>query len=443
MINIFGESFVGRRERNEDSIYYEYFSKPKGNMIAVLAVADGIGGQGGGPEASRIGVNTLKNAIKNVNELNEKDAVDFIKEVYFDAHSKIIEKSKQAPVFKGMGSTLVCALIFEEKIIIANLGDSRAYQIIDNSCIQITKDHTVFQDSIDRGVASIEEIEQNPMMLQMAGALMKSLGDEHKTPDPDIFILDNTFPQTILLCSDGLSGSLLKPILSQEEIKRQVLGSKNLEFACKNLISKAYQSGSTDNISLIIFSSEKLPKENPVPKEPSPEKLLKKEKKLQKFVYFKKKILPLYALLLFVLFLSLSILTYNMYQQYLLKKVITEKSFTNKNQKPSPLKKAEKPKADDNVKISFTNKKEFKKGEILQWSIEPQISGIDFEINLSEDCKKYNPVFKTKEKSIKIDEIIKESIWTDGAIFCLKIETETKENKKFSSPILEIKVIGK
>ena len=139
-----------------------------------------------------------------------------------------------------MGTTLVAAIISDGNVLICNIGDSRAY-LLNNEIRQITKDHSVVQELVDRQVISEEEAFNHPQK----NLVTRTIGISKNT-DPD-FYEEQISGKQLLLCSDGLSD-----LLRNNEICETVTSSSTLEEACTALINKANERGGKDNISVIL-----------------------------------------------------------------------------------------------------------------------------------------------------------------------------------------------
>lgn len=233
-----------KRSVNEDSLL-----DIKLGDIRVLAVADGLGGHAAGEVASRVAVMEMEEFLKvNLKEGNHKEVM---KEAIAKANREIYLLSKENPAYAGMGSTLVAALFSQNKALIAWVGDSRAY-LLGKEIRQITKDHSLVQELVDRKLITKEQAFDHPQK----NIVTRALGLESEVyPDfcdvgasSGCFTLEEEFSgKIILLCSDGLSDSL-----RDEEILKTVTDANNLDEACSNLISLANKRGDSDNITVIL-----------------------------------------------------------------------------------------------------------------------------------------------------------------------------------------------
>ena len=222
-----------KRSVNEDSLV----AKRLGDVY-LLAVADGLGGHAAGEVASRVGLIELEESLKN--SLSAEKVIEALKGAITKANREIYLLSKENADYRGMGSTLVVAVVVGNKAVIANVGDSRVY-LVGNAIERITKDHSLVQELIDKQVITEEETFDHPQK----NIVTRSLGlEEEVTPD---FYEVELGRKTLLLCSDGLSDAL-----RDDEIRDIITASSSLDEACTKLIDSANQKGGADNITVVL-----------------------------------------------------------------------------------------------------------------------------------------------------------------------------------------------
>ena len=246
-IQIVGFSDTGRvRHNNEDSIGYD-------SALGLLVLADGMGGHLGGEVASSESVNSIiehvQQALPTLNSGEIDAASGFtlesvcVQESIERANDLIYKRSNAEAELRGMGTTIVVMLFYDNRFSLAHIGDSRCYRFRGEKLEQITKDHSLLQELIDRGFYTPEEA-KNSLNKNL---VTKALGID-PTIAPDVqeeLVMKNDI---YLLCSDGLTDLVDDEYISLT-IKRF---SANLEEAAKQLISKANQNGGKDNISVIL-----------------------------------------------------------------------------------------------------------------------------------------------------------------------------------------------
>ncbi len=243
-IKIHGQSDVGlSRDHNEDDFMCE-------EEMNLAVLADGMGGHNAGEVASKIAVQQVCSALKAVlrpefelsNDIQYKDIVRDAVEL---ANTEIHEHSLEHPECAGMGTTLVSSLIRDDKIMLANVGDSRIYRLRDKKLKQLTSDHSLVQELVENGYLSAEEasisVSKNLITRALGiGAEVEVDVFEHEIQEDDLY----------LLCSDGLSD-----LVEDDAIEASLLEhDKNLHDSSKALINLANNNGGNDNITVILVS---------------------------------------------------------------------------------------------------------------------------------------------------------------------------------------------
>jgi PPM family protein phosphatase len=246
-ISISAETDIGKeRSSNEDcaaSLQINVHSFNKELNCGIIVIADGMGGHDCGEVASELASKKFLEVIVQNLYFSSKNGknVDFndilIKSVE-SANSEVWKISRNYN--NRIGTTLVGAILIENRVYIVNVGDSRAYLINPKKSIcQITKDHTVVQEMVDANMITTEQAKIHPRR----NIITKALGlSEHVVPD--LFEREIN-DQTLLLCSDGLYG-----MVEDDEIKKAVNG--NIFKITEKLINLANIHGGHDNISVAI-----------------------------------------------------------------------------------------------------------------------------------------------------------------------------------------------
>ena len=226
------------RKLNED--YAGYIEEEE---YKLYVVADGMGGHNAGEVASEMAVNAVKTYVKE-NYKNEGSNV--LENAILFANKKIYDKARDGVEYKGMGTTLVAALVYGDNIIIANVGDSSCFGINNNSIIKITKDHSLVQELIDSGSITEEEGRNHPKK----NVITRALGTNNIVKI-DIFKIDMKIYDKYLLCTDGLSNEVL-----EEEILKETNDINDYNTACDKLVLLAKNRGGRDNITVLLFGGE-------------------------------------------------------------------------------------------------------------------------------------------------------------------------------------------
>lgn len=236
-----GLSDVGLvRENNQDSCFVS-----KDLSFPLFIVADGMGGHNAGEVASNMAVSTIKNIfLLNKEELNtEKGIVKTIKSSIEKANHKVYTKSLEALEYSGMGTTVTLAYIYENKIYIGHVGDSRAYYITRDNMKQITEDHSLVNELIKNGSITIEQGKNHPQR----NVITRAIGTSNHIR-VDIHTMEYEEDNKLILCSDGLTN-----MINEEEILEIVNRDEDIIVKCQKLVLDAKRKGGLDNITIIII----------------------------------------------------------------------------------------------------------------------------------------------------------------------------------------------
>lgn len=230
------------RDHNEDSVI---IVKNKNNEY-LMAIADGMGGHSAGEVASSIAIGYLgKHFPETFLDLDKVAAVEWIRNSANEINTLIFQHEKTHPESKGMGTTLVLAILTNEYILFGNIGDSSGYVMKDDKLHKVTYDHTLVNLLVSAGELTKEEAKEHPKK----NVLMKALGANDPI-EVDVFDCDMEIDE-VLLCSDGLTN-----MLENEQIERVLLGQGTVEEKVQKLIMKANNRGGTDNISIAYLVRE-------------------------------------------------------------------------------------------------------------------------------------------------------------------------------------------
>ncbi len=225
------------RTHNEDSVIIT--KNPSGDYL--MAVADGMGGHKAGEVASSIVITHISKCFnESFCNMEKTKAVDWLREMTTEVNDLIFNYVKNHPEGKGMGTTIVIALITKEYVLIGNIGDSSGFVMKNNKLHKVTYDHTLVNLLLKAGELSPEEAKEHPKK----NVLMKALGANNPI-DIDIFDCDMDIT-SILLCSDGLT-----TMLDKEQIEKVLLDEElEIEEKVVQLIKKSNNRGGPDNISI-------------------------------------------------------------------------------------------------------------------------------------------------------------------------------------------------
>ncbi len=230
------------RKHNEDSVII--IKNAENDYL--MAIADGMGGHSAGEVASSIAINYLEKHFKaTFRNMSKIDAVNWIRDAVNEINSLIFRYEKSHPESKGMGTTLVMAVLTKEYLLFGNVGDSSGFVMKDAKLHKVTYDHTLVNLLVSAGELTKEEASVHPKK----NVLMKALGASVEV-DVDIFDCDMDISE-ILLSSDGLTG-----MLEREQIEKVLLGDGSVEDKVSKLIQKANNRGGIDNISVAYLVLE-------------------------------------------------------------------------------------------------------------------------------------------------------------------------------------------
>ena len=242
-----GQTDTGRvREHNEDTIATD-------PDVGLLVLADGMGGYNAGEVASGIAVKTITNLVREGLLREDLASIDrstglsrpsiVLRDAITRANKIIYQTARSQAECEGMGTTVVAALFYDNRISIAHVGDSRLYRQRGSEIAQVTMDHSLLQELVDRGFYSPEEAQRAANKNYVTRALgvepqVEVEVQEHPVDKGDIFIL----------CSDGLSD-----MVEDEDIRLTISTfGANLDTVAKQLIQLANENGGRDNVSVVL-----------------------------------------------------------------------------------------------------------------------------------------------------------------------------------------------
>lgn len=238
---VFANTDIGM-SRNMNQDYY-YISN-QDNDLSIFILADGMGGYNGGEVASKIAVESARKYIEEkADDLqnNEKKIIDVLKSATAYANNTVYEISKENKNLEEMGTTLEICLIYNKKVYISHIGDSRVYSIIGGKIERLTTDHSYVEKLVNDGTITREEAENHPKK----HVLIKALGCVPEI-EPDIIERKFEKNEILVICSDGLTN-----MLKDDKIRDVVIN--NIEDPEKELIKEANLAGGYDNITAIII----------------------------------------------------------------------------------------------------------------------------------------------------------------------------------------------
>lgn len=257
-------SHIGKRPNHEDNFLVNGFyltpdsqkqmsdnrccfaSEPALSRVRLFAVSDGMGGHNAGEVASRICVEKLALAQKELQQYNSlKEAVAYLQTAITEINNTVCNLSRKQNELKGMGATLVLFVVCGMEYAVLNIGDSRAYHFNNEALIQITKDHTEGQRMLDLGLLTRKELSGFPARKNLNRYIGYGQNGYVLQADEYYPILDNG---VMLLCSDGISD-----YLPDSRISEILHSANNLESASKQLVNEAVASHDADNATVMLI----------------------------------------------------------------------------------------------------------------------------------------------------------------------------------------------
>lgn len=242
-MNIAFQTDVGQ-QRDDNQDYVGTFTNDAGLTLAIIA--DGIGGHQGGDVASTMAVTHMGHSFEETNVKEPIEAYQWLAMQVKNENQAIIEKSNKYKDLNGMGTTLVAAILFQDKMVLGNIGDSRGYLLRDGKFQQLTEDHSLVNELVKKGMMTAEEAQRNPKK----NIITRTLGiSKEAETDISVYRLDKN--DQLLLCTDGLSN-----MVSNEEIAEVLSSSRSIDDKCQELIMQANQAGGPDNITVLVADNE-------------------------------------------------------------------------------------------------------------------------------------------------------------------------------------------
>src|ERR1044072_1452699 len=242
-----GQTDTGRvREHNEDTIATD-------PDVGLLVLADGMGGYNAGEVASGIAVKTITNLVREGLAREDLDSIDrntgltrpsiVLRDAITRANKIIYQTARSQAECEGMGTTVVAPLFYDNRISIAHVGDSRLYRQRGSQIAQVTMDHSLLQELVDRGFYSPQEAQR---------AANKNNGTRALGVEPQVEVEVQEHPvdkgDVYILCSDGLSD-----MVEDEDIRLTISTfGANLDTVAKQLIQLANENGGRDNVSVVL-----------------------------------------------------------------------------------------------------------------------------------------------------------------------------------------------
>ncbi len=232
---------IGRvRTANQDYVYAS--TDPVGMLPNLFLVADGMGGHKAGDYASRY---ISEHLVEHLKQAGNSEIIPLLREGIEKVNKMLYQESRDKAELNGMGTTLVAAVIEDSTMYVANVGDSRLYQIR-NKLKQITRDHSYVEELVSLG-----QMERGSRdYREKKNIITRAVGTEEKL-DIDFFEVSLEPGDYILMCSDGLSN-----MLEDAEMEEIICSELELGEKAEKLITVANDNGGKDNIGVVLINPE-------------------------------------------------------------------------------------------------------------------------------------------------------------------------------------------
>lgn len=263
-LDFFAVSDIGRvRKNNEDyTTFFVPLNKEDGKRNGSLfIVADGVGGASKGEIASKYAADSV---LYEYYQESSLPPAERLKKAIQKANRDIHFHSQESGSFQRMATTIVAALVLNDQLIVASVGDSRLYLLRDGKITQVTRDHSIVEEMVRDGMMTVEEARNS----KIKNRITRSVGGEAEVH------VDVSQPCTLkigdrlLLCTDGLTR-----YLDGDELAEKAKSGKP-EQTSKELIKLANSRGGADNVSLILVDIKQKAKAHPLIKIARPERPL-------------------------------------------------------------------------------------------------------------------------------------------------------------------------
>lgn len=244
MLRIFGKTDIGLvRHSNQDAFQKGSYSKD----IAWAVVCDGMGGANGGNVASQMAVDQITHQLTSAcrEHISSQSVKNILVPSVLNANTAIYEYAQKQPELSGMGTTVVLAMIADQTLHIAHVGDSRAYLLSKEGIQQITKDHSMVQEMLDRGEITEKQAKVHPRK----NIITRALGVRDQV-DVDYYELPFPKEDILLLCTDGLSNYL------EPDTIHSMAMELDLEQLIEQLVERSKEMGGRDNITVVAIGNE-------------------------------------------------------------------------------------------------------------------------------------------------------------------------------------------
>lgn len=226
------------REDNEDNAFADAYDR-------LAVVCDGMGGHAGGQVASELAVEVISSGLRRLRGpdwADEEKVIESVKNAVFGANDHILSRARVDSELSDMGTTVVLCAFMPDRVVTANVGDSRIYRISGGAVTQVSEDHSLVAERVRAGLLDPDSEEAR----LLSNIVTRALGMDHVTVDMTI---EELKPGDVyLLCTDGLHD-----LVEADDMLAIVTRSDTLERACVELVDLALRRGGHDNITVALM----------------------------------------------------------------------------------------------------------------------------------------------------------------------------------------------
>jgi serine/threonine protein phosphatase PrpC len=218
-------------------------------LATLLVVADGVGGAASGSDAARLATETITRYVSSTlrcyhaaGAASDDEFLAALNAATLEAHERVRAEAAHRTGQKQMATTLTVSITVWPWMYIVQVGDSRAYLSLNGQLSQVTRDQTIGQDLVDKGVLPRERLERSPFK----NVLSSSVGGDEALPEVTRLNMSDR-GSLVMLCTDGLTKHV-----TDDEIAAALSSVKSSEHAAHELLDLALSRGGTDNITIVV-----------------------------------------------------------------------------------------------------------------------------------------------------------------------------------------------
>jgi PPM family protein phosphatase len=216
----------------------------------LFVVADGMGGHAAGEKAGALAIDSVETFVLNAfkwfaqckSEEQDQVLADFQSALGY-ANARVLAEADVHPELHGMGTTLTLAFSLNDTLFVAHVGDSRCYLCREGRLFQLTRDHTLVEEMVRRGVLPADEAAGH----RWRHVITNAVGGGSTKVKVEVHKVRLECGDRLLLCSDGLTN-----MVPEDEISRVLESETQPEQACRRLVARANEAGGRDNITVVV-----------------------------------------------------------------------------------------------------------------------------------------------------------------------------------------------